>query len=80
MRLIFKDGTVQECLATSERQVATAEILVQPERAPKNLKLVWMTPPTYTTLAFYSCDRIQPGWHVMTAEGLKQVAAVKPCH
>ena len=77
MKLIFDDGSAQDCLPTSERQIATGDVLVSPQSIPKHLRLVWTTPKTYAQLVFVSCENIQPGHYVMTSEGLKRVAALE---
>ena len=76
MKLIFEDGSAQDCLLTSYRQLATGDVVFSPQHPPKSLKLVWFDPPTYANLEFVGCTHIQPGDYVLTTGGLKRVATV----
>ena len=78
MKLIFEDGSAQDCLVTSYRQLATGDVVFSPQHPPRSLKLVWWDPPTYANLDFVGCGHIQPGNYVLTTEGLKRVAAIEP--
>ena len=77
MRLIFEDGTSQECSSTDQRQISTAKVLIRPRRIPVHLKRVWDDPPTYAKLVVARCEIIAPGHWVMTSVGLKRVATVE---
>jgi hypothetical protein len=75
MRIVFEDGTSQECSPDDQRQISTlAEFY--PAQRPKHLKRVWDKPPTYANLVVVRCRLIVPDHYVMTDAGLKRVVSV----
>ena len=77
MRIVFEDGTFQECSSTGQRQISTEAVFHPAQRIPKHLKRVWDKPPTYARLIVVQCDLIVPNHYVMTDTGLKRVARVE---
>jgi hypothetical protein len=78
MRIVFEDGTSEECSPTDQRQISVSDVVFYPsERIPKHLKRVWDSPATYAKLAVVRCNIIQPKHYVMTDAGLKRVARVE---
>jgi hypothetical protein len=79
MKIIFEDGSSEECSLSDERQLSASEIRVHPDNrsVPKHLKRVGNDPPTYTQLATVRCAFIVPDHWVMTTNGLKRVVKVE---
>ena len=78
MRIVFEDGTSQECSPTDQRQISVAKPIFHPaQRIPKHLKRVWDKPSTYANLIVVRCNLIVPDHYVMTDVGLKRVTRVE---
>jgi hypothetical protein len=78
MRIVFEDGTSEECSSIGQRQISvSAPTFRSARRIPKHLKRVWDNPPTYARLIVVRCNIIQPDHYVMTGTGLKRVARVE---
>jgi hypothetical protein len=61
MRIVFEDGTSEECSPADQRQISTVAVFDPAQRIPKNLKRVWDNPPTYANLddRFHDSDPLQ---------------------
>ena len=79
MKIIFEDGSSEECSPSDQRKFSVSEIKFNVDRrdVPQHLELVWKSPPTYARLMEFRCDIIRPGQWIMTAQGMKQVAKVE---
>jgi hypothetical protein len=77
MRIVFEDGTSEECSPADQRQISTVAVFHPAQRIPKHLKRVWDNPPTYANLVVVRCNLIVPDHYVMTSAGLKRVARVE---
>ena len=77
MRIVFEDGTSEECSPADQRQISTEAVFYPAQRIPKHLKRVWDKPPTYAKLVVVRCEIIRLDHYVMTDAGLKRVVSVK---
>ena len=77
MRIVFEDGTSQECSPTDQREIIAEARFHPVQGIPKRLKRVSDNPPAWANLVVARCSVIVPGLYVMTSAGLKQVARVE---
>jgi hypothetical protein len=77
MRIVFEDGTSQECSPTDQREIIAEAGFHHAQGIPKRLKRVSDNPPAWANLVVVRCGVIVPDHYVMTSAGLKRVARVE---
>jgi hypothetical protein len=77
MRIVFEDGTSQECSPTDRREIIAEAGFHPVQGIPKRLKRVSDNPPTWANLVVVRCSVIVPDHYLMTSAGLKRVARVE---
>ena len=77
MRIVFEDGTSQECSPTDQREIIAEAGFHPVQGIPKRLKRVSDNPPAWANLVVVRCSVIVPDHYVMTSAGLKRVARVE---
>ena len=77
MRIVFEDGTSQECSPTDQREIIAEAGFHPVQGIPKRLKRVSDNPPAWANLVVVRCSVIVPDHYVMTSAGLKRVGRVE---
>ena len=79
MIIVFEDDSIDACDPIEHRQVVYGEVIVDPQRVPEGVKMIWMDPPTYALRTFtVRCKVLQPNLVILTSTGPKAIKEVLP--